>query len=574
MRQSWRDADGSWRTKLRGRQVFADPRLNKGTAFDATERQALGLVGLLPPRILHLDEQAARSYGQFQAQPGDLAKHIFLTALHDRNEVLFFRMLVDHLPEMLPIVYTPTVGNAIERYSHEYRRPRGIYLTVDQPELVESSLQASDLGPEDVDLLVATDGEAILGIGDWGLGGLEISVGKLAVYTAAGGLDPNRVLPVVLDVGTNRQSLLDDPLYLGIRHRRVSQDVYDRFIDTYVDAATKLFPHAMVHWEDFGSANARRILARYRDRILTFNDDVQGTGAVNLAAVMGTLRVTGQKLDEQRVVIFGAGTAGIGIADQLSQAMVLAGADRARASDRFWCVDHNGLLTDATGDLRDFQAPFARPTAEVAGWERDGDPGGIGLAEVVHRVQPTILIGTSGRPGAFTEAIVRDMAGNVERPVILPLSNPTRLCEATPADLITWTEGRVLVATGSPFDPVDYDGTRYQIAQANNALVFPGLGLGAVVSRASRVTANMLFAAAGALAGTADPTRRGAPLLPLIDDLRQVSATVAAAVAWAAVADGVGGLPTGLVGAGGPADLAGIVEKAMWLPVYRPVLPA
>jgi malate dehydrogenase (oxaloacetate-decarboxylating) len=569
MRQSWQDPDGSWRTKLRGRQVFSDPRINKGTAFDAAERQALGLVGLMPPRILHLDEQAARSYGQFRAQPNDLAKNIFLTGLHDRNEVLFFRLLADHLPEMLPIVYTPTVGNAIERYSHEYRRPRGIYLTVDQPELVERSLAATELGPEEVDLLVATDGEAILGLGDWGVGGLEISVGKLAVYTAAGGLDPNRVLAVVLDVGTNRQSLLDDPLYLGTPHARVAQDVYDRFIDTYVTAATKLFPHAMVHWEDFGPANARHILTRYRDRILTFNDDVQGTGSVNLAAVMGALRVTGQALEDQRIVIFGAGTAGIGIADQLRDAMVTAGLDSGQAPERFWCVDRQGLLTDAMDDLRDFQAPFARPAAEVATWERSGDPSRIGLAEVVKRVEPTILIGTSGRTGAFTESIVRDMARKVDRPVIIPMSNPTRLSEATPADLIAWTEGRALVAAGSPFGPVDYEGTTYQIAQANNALVFPGLGLAAVVSRASRITDNMLAAAAGALAGTVDPTTPGAPLLPLIDDLRSVSATVAVAVIRAAATDGVAKPP-----ADEPADLASAVEQAMWVPTYRPVLPA
>ena len=582
MRQSWREPDGSWRTRLRGRQVFSDPRINKGTAFDATERVALGLVGLMPPRILHLDEQLARSYSQFQEQPTDLAKNIFLTALHDRNEVLFFRLVIDHLPEMLPIVYTPTIGTAIERYSHEYRRPRGIYLSVDHPELVESSLAASELGPDEVDLLVATDGEAILGIGDWGIGGLEISVGKLAVYTAAGGLDPNRVLAVVLDVGTNRQSLLDDPLYLGTPHRRVDQDVYDRFVDTYVSAATKLFPHALIHWEDFGSANARRILARYRDRILTFNDDVQGTGAVNLAAVLGALRVTGQTLADQRVVIFGAGTAGIGIADQLSGAIagdcfgagdgfgagLGAGLGTEQARRRLWCVDRHGLLTDAMTGLLDFQVPFARPAAEVAAWERESDLGGIGLAEVVRRVEPTILIGTSGRPGAFSEPIVREMARHVERPMIFPMSNPTRLSEATPADLITWTEGRALVATGSPFEPVVYDGTTYMIAQANNALVFPGLGLATVVSRASRVTDHMLFAAAAALAGTVDSTPPGAPLLPLINGVRKVSAAVAVGVARAAAADGVAAVEVD------DARLPSAVEEAMWAAIYRPVLPA
>ncbi len=572
MRQSWRDADGSWRTRARGRQVFSDPRINKGTAFDATERNALGLVGLMPPRILHLDEQASRSYAQFRAQPTDLARNIFLTGLHDRNEVLFFRLLVDHLPEMLPIVYTPTVGQAIERYSHEYRRPRGIYLTVDQPELVERSLVASDLGSDEVDLLVATDGEAILGIGDWGLGGMEISVGKLAVYTAAGGIDPSRALPIVLDVGTNRRSLLDDPMYLGTPHPRVAQDVYDRFIDSYVNAATRLFPNALLHWEDFGPANARRILARYRHRILTFNDDVQGTGAVNLAAVLGALRVTGQGLGDQRIVIFGAGTAGIGIADRLADAMIADGTGHAEATTRFWCVDQHGLLTDAMGDLRDFQQTYARPASEVAAWKRDDDLGGIDLAEVVRRVEPTILVGTSGRSGAFTEPIVREMARHAARPVILPMSNPTSLSEAIPADLLEWTEGRVLVATGSPFEPVVYDGTAYQIAQANNALVFPGLGLGVVVSRASRVTDNMLFAAAGALASSAGPTARGAPILPPIEDLRRLSADVAVAVARAAADDGVARSSAGDLASAD--DLASTVARAMWAPVYRPVLPA
>jgi malate dehydrogenase (oxaloacetate-decarboxylating) len=568
MRQSWRDADGSWRTRLRGRQVFADPRINKGTAFGPAERDALGLVGLMPPQVLSLDEQAVRSYGQFRAQGTDLAKNIFLTALHDRNEVLFFRMLADHLAEMLPIVYTPTVGQAIERYSHEYRRPRGIYLTVDQPELVERSLAASDLDADEVDLIVATDGEAILGIGDWGVGGMEIAVGKLAVYTAAGGVDPDRVLPVVLDVGTNRKSLLEDPLYLGTPHARVPEDVYDRFIDTYVTAATKLFPKALLHWEDFGPANARRILGRYKDRILTFNDDVQGTGAVNLAAVLGALRVTDQALSAQRIVIFGAGTAGIGIADQLTKALTAAGLSAAEAAARFWCVDQHGLLTDAMGNLRDFQQPYARSASEVASWQRDAEIAGIDLAEVVRRVEPTILIGTSARPGAFSEPIVREMARHVERPVIMPMSNPTSLSEATPADLIEWTSGRALVATGSPFEPVVHDSTTYQIAQANNALVFPGLGLGVVVCRASRVTDNMLFAAAGAVAGSAHPTHPGAPILPLIDDLRGLSAVVAVGVARAAVEDGVARSTASA------ADLPSAVQRAMWAPVYRPVLPA
>jgi malate dehydrogenase (oxaloacetate-decarboxylating) len=483
MHTSWHGEGGAWCTRLRGRQVFGDPRLNKGTGFSADEREALGLVGLMPYKVFSLEEQAARSYAQYSAQPTDLLKSVFLTALHDRNEVLFYRLLTDHLREMLPIVYTPTIGQAIERYSHEYRRPRGVYLSVDAPELIESSLAATDVEPGEVDLIVATDAEAILGIGDWGVGGIAIAEGKLVVYCAAGGIDPNRAIPVILDVGTNRPELLDDPLYLGNAHPRVDRDTYDRFVDAYVTAATKLFPDALLHWEDFGPGNAHRILDRYRDRILTFNDDIQGTGAVNLAAVLSGVAVSRVPLAEHRVVIFGAGSAGSGIARQLRDAMVGSGLTPEEATARIWAVDRAGLLTDDMDDLRSFQRPYARPAGEVAGWARDPDLGGIALEEVVRRVGPTILVGTSTRTGAFTEAIVQTMAERCERPIILPLSNPTRLAEAVPADLLRWTDGRALVATGSPFEPVTHDKVTYVIGQANNALVFPGLGLGAVVAR-------------------------------------------------------------------------------------------
>jgi malate dehydrogenase (oxaloacetate-decarboxylating) len=564
MHEVWQDADG-WHTRLRGRHVFSDPRINKGTAFDAKERDLLGLVGLMPPRIMHLEEQAARSYAQFEEQPSDLAKNVFMTGLHDRNEVLFFRLLTDHLREMLPIVYTPTVGEAIERYSHAYRKPRGIFLSVDDSDRVERSLAASELDPDEVDLIVATDGEAILGIGDWGVGGMDIAVGKLVVYTAAGGLDPHRTVPVVLDVGTNRRSLLDDPLYLGVPHPRVPRDVYDAFIDRYVTTATRLFPHALLHWEDFGPANARRILERYRHQVLTFNDDMQGTGAVMLAALLTGLRVTKGSLAEQRFVVFGAGTAGIGVADQLRDAISATGISTSKASAQIWCIDRDGLIVDDMGSIRDFQRGFVRHRAETRGWRRD-ERGDITLAEVVRQVEPTVLIGTSGCAGAFSEDVVREMARHVERPLILPMSNPTRLSEAKPDDLIAWTEGRALVATGSPFPPVTYEKTTHVIGQANNALAFPGLGLGVVVSRASRVTDAMLFAAAEALSTIVDPTTPGAPLLPMTDDLRAVSATVAAAVALAAVNDGVAG-PL-------PADVDELVRRTMWVPEYRPVLPA
>ena len=566
MRTVWLDEDGAWRTTLRGRQVLAEPRINKGTAFTETERRELGVTGLIPSGHVSLDDQVARVYAQYLRQATDLARNVLLTEVHDRNEVLFYRLLSRHLTEMLPIVYTPTVGQAIQAYSHEYRRPRGVYLSVDQPELIETSLCAPGLGPDDVDLIVATDAGAILGIGDWGVGGIFIAAGKLAVYTAAGGIDPNRALPVMLDVGTDRQSLLDDPLYIGNRHPRVPKADYDRFVDAFVGTATRLFPGALLHWEDLGVSNAGRVLEHYRDRCLTFNDDIQGTGAVNLAAVLAAAKAAGTALPEHRVVIFGAGTAGTGIADQLSAAMCLSGLTQEQARARFWAVDRAGLVTTATPGLSDAQRRYARPAAEVAGWPEDPGLGGIGLAEVVRRVHPTILIGTSGRTGAFTEPVVRDMAAHCARPVILPMSNPTSLSEAVPADLIRWTEGHALVATGSPFPPVDYRGTRYVIGQANNALIFPGLGLGVIAARAARVTDGMLAAAADAVSELVRSSEPGSPLLPRMESLRETSAAVGAAVAEAAVADGVAG--TRLSG-----DVRGQVRALMWEPDYRPVRP-
>jgi malate dehydrogenase (oxaloacetate-decarboxylating) len=560
----WNAADGTWETTLRGRAVLAEPRLNKGTAFTAEEREVLGLAGLLPPRVLTLDQQASRAYLQYLDQPTDLAKNVFLTALHDRNEVLFFRLLGRHLPEMLPIVYTPTVGEAIQRYSHEYRRPRGVYLSIQDPDGMERALLASGRSPDDVDLIIATDAEGILGIGDWGVGGIEIAVGKLNVYTAAAGINPSRTLAVMLDVGTNRQELLDDPLYLGVSHPRVDSAPYDEFIDRYVTAATRLFPHAILHWEDFGTSNARRILDRYKATTLTFNDDMQGTGAVSLAAVLSASDVSGVPLSDHRVVVFGSGTAGIGIADQLRDAMCVAGVPRDVATRQFWCVGRHGLLTDDRPDLRDFQEPYARPTAEVAGWDLDAELGGASLAEVVRRVHPTVLIGTSGRPQVFTEEIVREMAAHVDRPIIMPMSNPTVLAEAFPEDLLAWTDARALVATGSPFPPVTHAGATYEIAQVNNALVFPGLGLGVVVAQATRITDAMLLAAAQAVAGTAVSTGPGASLLPRVADLRATSAIVAAAVARAAKADGVA---TATI----DDTLEAVIERAMWRGEYLPV---
>jgi malate dehydrogenase (oxaloacetate-decarboxylating) len=552
------------RVRARGTSVLATPILNRGTAFTPEERRVLGLVGLLPEGTSTIDGQVRRVYAQYGRQPDALAKNVYLANLRDRNEVLFYRLLSEHLAEMLPIVYTPTVGKAIERYSHEYRRPRGVFLSVDHPDLVEESFRNYGLGSDDVDLIVATDAEGILGIGDWGVGGIEIAIGKLAVYIAAAGIHPRRVIPVVLDMGTDNLALLNDRMYLGARHARVRGQRYDDFIDAYVQTATKLFPHALLHWEDFAAANARRILERYAGQCCTFNDDMQGTAAVVLAAAFAALRASGSRMADQRVVIHGAGTAGVGIADMLREVMVADGLDPEEATRRFWCLGRQGLLTDDRADrLLDFQRPYARPAAEVAGWTRTGTGAGPSLADVVGHVHPTILIGTSTQAGAFTEAIVRQLAAHTERPVIMPLSNPTSKAEATPADLLAWSDGRALVATGSPFDPVLHEETTYRIAQANNALVFPGLGLGVAMVRARRVSDRMLAAAADAVAGLSDATTRGAPLLPPVDDLREVSATVAVAVARAAVADGLAELPLD--------DPIQQAVQAMWQPEYARV---
>jgi malate dehydrogenase (oxaloacetate-decarboxylating) len=555
------DEGPALRVRARGISVLSTPMLNRGTAFTLEERRALGLVGLLPQGVSTIDGQVRRVHGQYQRQPDDLARNVYLANLRDRNEVLFYRLLSEHLGEMLPIVYTPTVGKAIERYSHEYRRPRGVFLSVDHPDLIEESFRNYGLGADDVDLIVATDAEGILGIGDWGVGGIEIAIGKLAVYIAAAGIHPRRVIPVVLDMGTDNLRLLNDKMYLGARHARVRGQRYDDFIDAYVSTATKLFPHALLHWEDLGAANARRVLQRYADQCCTFNDDMQGTAAVVLAAAFAATRASGTPMADQRVVVHGAGTAGTGIADMLREVMVLEGLAPEEATRRFWCLDRHGLLTDDRADsLLDFQRPYARPAAEVAGWARTRPGRGPSLADVVGEVHPTMLIGTSTQAGAFTEAIVRQLAAHVDRPVIMPLSNPTSKAEAVPADLIAWTDGRALVATGSPFDPVVHDGTTYRIAQANNALVFPGLGLGVAVVGARRVSDRMLAAAADAVASLSDASTRGAPLLPPVDNLREVSATVAVAVAAAAVADDLAEVALD--------DPIQQVHQAMWQPEY------
>src|SRR5579871_3201250 len=433
LRKSRPEEATPFETKARGMAVLTTPLLNKGTAFTAEERETLGLNGLLPPVFSTLETQVACVYAQYQRLPDALSKNIYLTALHDRNEVLFFRVLSEHLREMIPIVNDRTVGLAMEQYHHECRRPRGVYLSINNPDSIEEALGNLRTSSGDIDLILATDAEQIFGIGDWGVGGIEIAIGKLAIYTAAGGIDPTRVIPVMLDVGTNRSSLLDDPMYPGNRHARVRGERYDAFIDSYVTAASKLFPNAIMQWEDFGAGNGRRILEKYRARHATFNDDLQGTGAIVLAAAVSAMRICGTLLRNQRIVIFGAGVAGIGIADLIRDVMVDSGVSAEEATKRFWCIDADGLLINDMGDrLHDYQAAYARSPAEVRTWKREGAGKSIALAEVIRQTRPTMLIGASGVANTFIESVVREMARHVERPIIFPLSSPPPLAEATP----------------------------------------------------------------------------------------------------------------------------------------------
>src|SRR5712672_619568 len=538
--------------------VLDDPMLNRGVGFTLTEREALGLTGRLPSAVLTVEQQARRVYEQLRRQPTDLADNVYLEQLHDRNEVLYFRVLLDHLSELLPVVYDPTVGDAIERYSHEYRRPRGIYLSIDRPDDIEKAFATLQLGPGDVDLIVCSDAEEILGIGDWGVGGIQIAVGKLAVYTAAAGIDPRRVIAVSLDVGTDNEGLLNDPLYLGNRHARVRGAAYDALIKKYLETASSLFPDALLHFEDFGPGNARRILVTYGDRYRIFNDDMQGTGAITLAATLSAIKVTGVPMRDQKLVVFGAGTAGVGIADQLRDAMIRDGASEEQATAQVWLVDKQGLLTSDMTDLRDYQQPYARKPAEVKGWAADS--GAISLLDTVQYAEPTILLGTSTAHGAFTREVIEAMSAGVDRPIIFPISNPTSRIEAMPTDVIAWSKGKALVATGIPVDPVQYGGVTYTIGQANNALLYPGLGLGTIVAGASKVTAGMLIAAAEAVAGQVDVSAPGAALVPAVDNLRASSATTAVAVAKAAIADGVA--------TSKPDNPVQAVQDAMWQPVY------
>ena len=539
--------------------ILQNPLTNKDTAFTLEERAKYGLTGRLPVVVETLEQQATRAYRQFSSYEKNIEKYIFLDQLHNRNEVLYYKLLIDHLAEMLPVVYDPTVGEAIKKWSRDYRRSRAIYLDVNHPENIRASFETLGLGANDVDLIVVSDAEEILGIGDWGVNGTDISVGKLAVYTAAAGIHPSRTIAVNLDVGTDNEALLNDPAYLGNRHARVRGERYDALIANYLKTAAEMFPNALLHFEDFGPSNARRILMENRRQYRIFNDDMQGTGAIVMAAVFSGLKVTKQTFAEQRLVVYGAGTAGTGMADQISAAMEREGLSREEAKQRVWLIDINGLVTDDMDGLPDYQQEYARPATEVADWTKTD--GKIGLLEVVKQVKPTILIGTSTDHGAFTEDVVKALCAGVERPILLPLSNPTEKIEVMPSEAIKWSDGKALISVGIPVPPVPYKGVNYEIGQANNAMLYPGLGLGVIVSGAKHVTDGMLLAAAEAVASQVNPQDEGASLLPSVNNLRASSATVAVAVAKQAVKDGVATKQ--------PENWVQAVQDAMWQAVYE-----
>jgi len=523
---------------LRGRRLLETPALNKGTAFTLAERQALGLDGLLPPAVETIEEQSFRAYKAFLRKPDDLERHIYLRQLQDTNEVLFYRLLLDHIQEMLPIVYTPVVAEACQEFSHIYRRARGLIVSYPLREDIQRLLQ--NRPNKDVRVIVVTDGERILGIGDQGVGGLGIPIGKLSLYTLIGGVPPAQTLPVILDVGTNNQERLSDPEYLGWRHERITGGSYDEFIDLFVQAVMRELPETLLQWEDFAKPHARPILDRYRDQLVTFNDDIQGTAAVAVGAILAALRVSGRRLREQQIVLLGAGSAGIGVADFLRTALVADGLSEAESRSRFWLVNRAGLLHSKRTDLSAEQRLYAQPAERVADFPRTLANDRLGLRDLVGHIDATILIGLSTLPGAFSESIVREMARKCARPIILPLSNPTSKSEAVPEDLLRWTDGRALIASGSPFPEVHFNGHNISIAQCNNVYIFPAMGLALCACPARRVTDNMFLAAARALAEQSPPaTDSSAPLLPVLTGLRRAAIEIAFAIAQQALREGL-----------------------------------
>lgn len=548
-------------TPLSGKPLLTTPQLNKGTAFTQEERKAFGLLGKLPHHVETLDEQVKRAYLQYSSYKTQLQQNIYLNNLHDKNQILFYRLLSRHLSEMLPTIYTPIVGTAVKRFSHEYRQPRGLYIAhTDKNQIGEILNNRSN--PE-IDLIVVTDGEGVLGIGDQGIGGMDIPVAKLMVYSLCGGIDPTRTLPVFLDVGTNNQELLNDPLYLGCRHPRISSDKYDSFIHRFVNEAHKQFPNAFLHWEDFGRGNARRILDQFKDEICTFNDDIQGTGAVTLSALLAACDITGVHIENHRIVVFGAGSAGTGISEQIVDAMVQRGLSPEEAHQRFWLIDRQGLLLENDIGLTESQRPFARRARDIADWPIH-EKNAPSLTDTVRQVKPTILIGCSAQTGAFSQDIVETMVATCERPIIFPLSNPDEKCEAKPADILIWSQGKALIATGTAFPPVEYQNRMVQIAQCNNALVFPGIGLGVLAVRASRLTKAMIWAASQALSEFA-PSKKDSflPLLPSLDDAQAVAKHIAIAVAKCAIEDG-------LAQCNQDKDLEKLIQDLYWEPRYLP----
>ncbi|EFW25365.1 malolactic enzyme [Solobacterium moorei] len=541
---------------MNAHDILNNPFLNKGTAFTMEERSKLGLVGLLPPYVQTIEEQANQTYAQMQTKANNLEKRLFLMQIFNTNRTLFYYMFSQHLAEFNPIVYDPTIADTIENYSDLFIDPQyAAYLDINHPENIEATLQNA-AGEREIRLIVVTDAEGILGIGDWGTNGVDISVGKLMVYTAAAGIDPSMVLPLVIDAGTNRKELLENPNYLGNRHERVRGDRYYDFVDQFVQTAERLFPKLYLHWEDFGRSNAANILEKYRNQIPTFNDDIQGTGIVTLGAIFGSLAITGGKLSDQTYLCFGGGTAGAGIASRVLREMISEGISEEEAYKHFFMVDKQGLLFDDMDDLTPQQRPFAKKRSDYPNADKLTD-----LLEVVKTVKPTILVGTSTQPNTFTKEIVEEMCKITERPMIFPLSNPTVLAEASAKDLITWSDGKAFVATGIPADTVSYKGVDYVIGQANNALIYPGLGLGMLASEASLLTDEMIGAAAHSLSGIIDQSQPGAPVLPPFKYVADVSIKVAEAVAKTAQQQGLARVKE--------TDMAKAVRNLKWCPEYR-----
>lgn len=540
-------------TSITGKPLLTLPQLNKSTAFTQEERQAFGLLGKLPHRIETLEEQVERAYQQYASYKTRMQQNIYLNNLHDKNQILFYKLLSCHLGDMLPTIYTPIVGTAVKRFSHEYRQPRGLYIAHTDKDWLEDIV--SNRSNPEIDIIVVTDGEGVLGIGDQGIGGMDIPVAKLMVYTLCGGIDPSRTLPVFLDVGTNNPDLLADPLYLGCRHPRIDTAQYDDFIDTFVATIHRHFPHAFLHWEDFGRSNARRILDKYEQSLCTFNDDIQGTGAVALAALLAACDLSHIPLDEHRIVVFGAGSAGTGISDQLVDAMVRRGLSEEAALQRFWLIDRNGLLQDTDTELTEAQQRYARKATATP---LDN------LVDIVREVKPTILIGCSAQTGAFSEEVIKLMSEFCQYPVIFPLSNPDEKCEALPADIIKWSEGRALIATGTAFPPVEYQNRHIQIAQCNNALIFPGIGLGVLAVHAKQLSKGMLWAAAQALSDLS-PARKDSslPLLPSLNEAQSAARYIALVVAEAAINEG-------LATRHQSDNLEQVIEELFWKPEYLP----